>query len=87
MTADYMTEADIRRTLVERADQYCALTGTSRTALGLAMLRDGYVITDIEAGRDIKLSTYQRAMRWLDSHWPEETESPALAEDLEMKDR
>jgi hypothetical protein len=70
MTSDYLTDADIRRTLVERADQFCALTKMSRTALGLAMLRDGYVITDIEEGRDIKLSTYNRAMTWLDAHWP-----------------
>jgi hypothetical protein len=70
MAADYMTDDDIRRILLDRADRYCALTGTTRTSLGLAVLNDGSALADIKDGRDIRLGTYRKFMAWLDRHWP-----------------
>lgn len=79
MTADYLTDDSIRQAIIDRAKQFRALTGMSLTAIGTAALRDGCAIPEIIDGRDFKVSTYRRLMKWFDEHWPREMESPSLA--------
>lgn len=82
MAVVYLSPDNIRQAVIERARSYCALTGMSQTALGVAALNDGCAIPDIIGGRDFKLSTYRKIMAWFDEHWPQETHSPSLAENL-----
>lgn len=84
MTADYLTHDSIRQTVIDRAKRFSALTGMSLTSIGTAALHDGCAIPEIIGGRDFKLSTYQRLMRWFDENWP--SSSPSIAaENLEKE--
>lgn len=66
----YLTESEIRAGLLNRANEFCTLTGTSRSALGKAITNDSTLFADIEAERNFTISLYTKVMVWLTEHWP-----------------
>lgn len=72
MTHDtYPSEDQIRESLLARADAFRKLTGCSKTEIGKAAVNDPAFLHQVSKGRNFTISTYSRAMGWLDENWPE----------------
>lgn len=75
-TKPHWTTADmLRRTLLVRCAAYCEKTGTASSILSTHVAGAAKWIKGIEEGADMKLATYDRAMRRLDqleamTPWP-----------------
>lgn len=61
---------DLRRALLSHADTFCNLKETSRSAIGLEIANDPYMLFRIEQGQNITFKTYEKIRRWLDRRWP-----------------
>lgn len=70
MIENYPSEADIRQALVSRADQFCEITGRTRSEIGKSAINDGAFISRAADGRNFTMDTYRRVMDWLDANWP-----------------
>jgi hypothetical protein len=46
-----------------------------RTEIGTLALNDPAFLQQVRVGRNIKIRTFERFMRWLDAHWPPESQS------------
>lgn len=66
MSSRYPTDADIRNALLARASLYAEQSGTALSAVGKRSLNDPAFFARLAAGRNFTISTYQRAMEWLD---------------------
>lgn len=63
-----ITETDIRKSLIDRAETFCRLNKTSFSAIGLAAVQDSKFLSRVanpEIGFNIK--TYQKVVDWLDA--------------------
>jgi hypothetical protein len=56
---------------------YMQAEGVSTTTLSHRMFNDGKKLTAIEAGRDIQVTRYERAVQWLSDNWPKNSAWPA----------
>jgi len=66
----YPTEKHLRHALLDRVRRFVALTGRSRSEIGVGALNDKAAVGRIEEGSNFKIGTYQRLMTWLDDNWP-----------------
>ena len=57
---------DLRRALLQHADRFCKLNETSRSAIGLELANDPYLLFRIEQGLNITFKTYEAVRRYLD---------------------
>ena len=69
------TSEHIRQTLLERANDYAALTGLRLGTVSDRCAGDGKFLLDVERGGNFTVDRYQKAMDWFDKNWP----APALA--------
>jgi hypothetical protein len=67
----YPTANDLRVALLQRAETFCALTGTSLSAIGRTAVNDGSLLFEIQKGRNFTVGTYTTVMGWLDANWPQ----------------
>lgn len=73
----YPSEDHIRESLLARAEAFREITGLSKTDIGKAAVNDPAFLHQVSKGRNFTISTYSRAMGWLDDNWPEPArESP-----------
>ncbi len=64
--------------LVGLADAYCEVSGQSRSAASKEIFQRGGHIDDLAAGnRDIATGTFERALNWFSSRWPDGAAWPA----------
>jgi hypothetical protein len=68
---------DAKPTLIATADAWCAATGMSKARLATLVVNDGKFFARLDAGGSCTLRTFERAMRWFSTHWPEAATWPA----------
>ncbi len=66
------TSGSIRETLLQRANEYAAKTKLSLSTVSDHCAGDGKFLLDVESGKNFTVDRYQKAMDWLDAHWPTE---------------
>lgn len=69
-TIETPTSDELRARLIARAQQFCELTGTTKSDLGRKAVGDVAFVGDLEAGRNITMKLYDKFRTYLDSHWP-----------------
>lgn len=63
--------------LVSVSDTYCSATGLSRSRVSGIVLSGGTRLDDIAAGKsDLATRTYERAMLWFSTNWPDDADWP-----------
>lgn len=62
--------------LLELSRAYIQAAGVEPSTLSSRMFNDGKKLAAIEAGRDIQVMRYERAMQWLSDNWPEGADWP-----------
>ncbi len=62
--------------LMIAADGYCALVGLSRSRVSTLIFGDGMRLEGVAGGRDLNTRSFERAMVWFSSNWPEGAEWP-----------
>lgn len=68
------TSEDLRKALLDRANEYAELT---KLALGTVSDRcagDGKFLSGLTAGGNFTADRYTKAMAWFDANWPEASE-------------
>lgn len=73
---NYPSADKLREVILKRIKRFSALTGMTKTEIGLKALNDGAFVGRIEGGSNFMIGTYQRLMDWLDQHWPEQEAPP-----------
>jgi hypothetical protein len=58
--------------LLKVADAYCAKVGRSRARISTIIFGSGDRIDGVASGKDINTRSYERAMVWFSSNWPED---------------
>jgi hypothetical protein len=58
----------MRETLLEKIDKFCARTGTPPTTIGAVVLNNYAFVSNLRDGLDVRLSTYQKVMKWLENN-------------------
>lgn len=53
------------------AGAYCAATGLSRARVATLVFNHGAKFDLIEAGKDLNTRSYEKAMLWFASNWPD----------------
>ncbi|HEY2527727.1 MAG TPA: hypothetical protein VGJ20_07205 [Xanthobacteraceae bacterium] len=71
----FPTEEQLRCFLLDAAEYFHRQTGLPRTEIGVRALNDPAFLQQVRAGRAIKVRTFESFMRWLDAHWPPESQS------------
>jgi hypothetical protein len=66
----FPTAEDLRILLLKSAARYEELTGIPRSVIGENALGDPAFVTQVEAGRDFRIKTFETFMLWLQDHWP-----------------
>lgn len=64
------TSENIRKTLLERANDYAALTGLRLGTVSDRCAGDGKFLLDVEKGGNFTIDRYQKAMDWFEANWP-----------------
>lgn len=64
-------EQVLRDHLLKCASAFAAATGASLAAIGKKMLNDNTFFPRISRGGGFTVRTYDRALHWFASHWPE----------------
>lgn len=64
------TSEGIRRALLDRANDYAALTGLKLGTVSDRCAGDGKFLFDVQAGKGFTVDRYQKAMDWFDANWP-----------------
>jgi hypothetical protein len=65
----FPAEENPRVFLLDCAEQYRKATGTPRSEVGRRAFNDPSFISQVEAGRNITIRTFETFMLWLDMHW------------------
>lgn len=60
------------KNLLALTDEYCRITGRSRTTVSLEVFSAGMRLQQIADGSQITVELYNRAMQWLSDNWPVE---------------
>lgn len=69
---EFPTEKHLRSFLLQAAERFHNLTGMPRTEIGQRALNDPAFLSQISAGRNFKVRTFESFLLWLDCHWPED---------------
>lgn len=67
---------DIRQGLIDRVNEFVRLTGMTKSEIGKRAVQDVAFISELEAGRNITLKSYERLRAFLDEHWPKNGAAP-----------
>jgi len=70
MSTHYPTGEQLRAALLERVARFTHVTGVAQSAIAKQSVNDPAFFTRLAKGRNFTIATYQRAMDWLDQHWP-----------------
>ncbi len=70
----YPTEEAMREFLFACAAQFHNATGIPRSEICRCALNDPGFLSQVETGRHIKIRTFETVMRWLDLHWPADSD-------------
>lgn len=62
--------AQLRESLLWRAGEYARLTGLALGTVSDRCAGDGKFLAHVQAGRNFTVERYQKAMDWLEHHWP-----------------
>lgn len=62
--------------LLAVSEVYSVATGLSRGRLGTLVFNDGKAFERISAGGDLNTRSFERAMLWFSSNWPESADWP-----------
>ena len=75
---DLPTEAQIRRELIDRIQKYSRVASIGVSQIGLLAINDHSFLTDLLAGRNVRISTARSVLDWLDKNPPglSEIEAP-----------
>lgn len=68
-----------REHLLNLADTFCEARNIQRATLSTRLFNDGKRLDAIADGRDVLLGSYERALRYFATHWPENVSWPAGA--------
>lgn len=60
-----------REVLLTLFECYCRRVKLSQSRVSSLVFNHGGRITRIRAGRDFTVGSYERALRWFSTHWPE----------------
>lgn len=63
--------------LLALSDAYSAKTGMSRSRISTIVFNDGKALGRIADGGDLNTRSFEKAMLWFASNWPEGLEWPA----------
>jgi hypothetical protein len=63
------TNREPRAFLLDCADEFHKATGFSRSKIGQRALHDPAFSSQVQAGRHIKIRTFETFIFWLDEHW------------------
>lgn len=81
MTAEkYPDEEKLRVAAIERAEEYCLLTGNGIGKLGILISNDKTTFTRLKKGKNFTIGLYRKIMDWLDENWPKEPVDKKAAE-------
>jgi hypothetical protein len=69
------TEEQLRCFLLDAAEFFHRQTGMPRTEIGMRALNDPAFLQQVRVGRNLKIRTFERFMRWLDAYWPPDSHS------------
>jgi hypothetical protein len=61
------TADDIRQKLLDRADAFARKHEISLSRIGLEALRDSKFLSEVRAGRNFTIGSYQAVMDWIDA--------------------
>lgn len=61
----------LREQLLTVADAYLAAGKISRTRLSTIIFNGGLALDRIAAGGDLNTGTFEKAMQWFSTNWPE----------------
>ena len=57
-------------------DAYCGHVGIAEATLSSQLFSDGKRLKALRVGKDVGARRLERAIRWLDEHWPDGCEWP-----------
>lgn len=66
----FPSEEELRSLLLESAERFHLLTGMPKSEIGHQALNDPAFLTQVEAGRNFRVRTFEAFMSWLTAHWP-----------------
>lgn len=72
-----MTTAPLTEQLIEVVDAYCIAAKLSRSRVSTLIYGDGMRLDGIAQGKDLHTRSFERAMLWLSTNWPEAAGWPA----------
>jgi hypothetical protein len=70
----------LKSSLLNIAERHCLATGMSKARLATLIANDGKFFDRIEAGGGFTARTYERALQWFSTNWPDNAEWPAGVE-------
>jgi hypothetical protein len=59
--------------LLEKTDEFCALTGRARSGIAAEILNDTKFFDRLESGATCTVRTFNKVYEWLVSNWPKRT--------------
>lgn len=57
--------------LITASDAYCIAVGLSRSRVSTLVFNDGKALDRIAGGGDLNTRSFEKAMAWFSSNWPE----------------
>jgi len=66
----------LREQIVVVADRYAEAAGIGRKRVSTIVLNRGSKLDDIARGGDLATGTFERAMRWFSTNWPQDLDWP-----------
>lgn len=66
------TSDDLRKALLDRANEYAELTNLKLGTVSDRCAGDGKFLADVAAGGNFTVDRYTKAMAWFDGNWPAE---------------
>lgn len=75
----YPTDAEIRATLLTRADEFCRVTKMARSTLGDKAVGDSSFLHRVKKGSGFTIGIYQRVMSYMDRELAKRTKTKWVA--------
>ena len=77
-------KATLCRYMVTLTDRYMAASGAKETTLGRNIVNDGSYLARFRNSENFQIKTYDQAITWFRSHWPQDLAFPEL--EIEITD-
>lgn len=72
---------NLRANLITVAECWCQASGRTFAQAGYQIFKDQRRLDAVAAGNnDLRLSSFEKAMRWFSDNWPDDTEWPSAIE-------